>query len=34
MDEALVVPSKVTARIQEIHQMIYHFWCEALDAHF
>ena len=34
MDEALVVPSTVTARIQEIHQMVYHFWCEALDAHF
>ena len=34
MDEALVVPSVVTARIQEVHQMIYHFWCEALDAHF
>ena len=34
MDDALVGPSTVTARIQEIHQMIYHFWCEALDAHF
>jgi D-sedoheptulose 7-phosphate isomerase len=34
MDEALVVPSTVTARVQEIHQMVYHFWCEALDAHF
>jgi D-sedoheptulose 7-phosphate isomerase len=34
MDEALIVPSVVTARIQEIHQMVYHFWCEALDAHF
>ncbi|WP_257310646.1 D-sedoheptulose 7-phosphate isomerase [Geothrix fuzhouensis] len=34
MDDALVVPSTVTARIQEIHQMIYHFWCEALDAQF
>jgi D-sedoheptulose 7-phosphate isomerase len=34
MDEALVVPSTVTARIQEVHQMIYHFWCEAIDAHF
>ncbi len=30
-DDALVVPSSVTARIQEVHQMIYHFWCEALD---
>ncbi len=34
VDDALVVPSTVTARIQEVHQMIYHFWCEALDAHF
>lgn len=34
MDDALVVPSTVTARIQEVHQMIYHFWCEALDAEF
>jgi D-sedoheptulose 7-phosphate isomerase len=33
-DDALVVPSAVTARIQEVHQMIYHFWCEAIDAHF
>jgi D-sedoheptulose 7-phosphate isomerase len=34
VDDALVVPSPVTARIQEVHQMIYHFWCEALDAQF
>ena len=34
LDEALVVPSPVTARIQEVHQMVYHFWCEAIDAHF
>jgi D-sedoheptulose 7-phosphate isomerase len=34
MHDVLVVPSTVTARIQEIHQMIYHFWCEALDAQF
>jgi len=33
-DDALVVPSQVTARIQEIHLMTYHFWCEALDTHF
>ena len=31
-DESLVVPSSVTARIQEVHQMIYHFWCEVIDA--
>ena len=34
VDDALVVPSSVTARIQEVHQMVYHFWCEALDTHF
>ncbi len=34
VDDALVVPSTVTARIQEVHQMVYHFWCEALDTHF
>lgn len=34
MDDSLVVPSQVTARIQEVHQMVYHFWCEALDAEF
>ena len=34
VDDALVVPSPVTARIQELHLMTYHFWCEALDQHF
>jgi len=34
VDDALVVPSKVTARIQEVHGMIFHFWCEAIDEHF
>jgi len=34
MDDALVVPTTVTARVQEIHQMIYHFWCEVIDTHF
>jgi len=33
-DDALVVPSTVTARIQEIHLMTYHFWCEVIDQHF
>nr|WP_320132407.1 D-sedoheptulose 7-phosphate isomerase [uncultured Holophaga sp.] len=33
-DEALVVPTPVTARIQEVHQMVYHFWCEVIDAGF
>ena len=34
MDDPLIVRSSVTARIQEVHQMVYHFWCEALDDHF
>ena len=34
VDDALVVPSGVTARIQEIHMMTYHFWCEAIDTQF
>lgn len=34
VDDALVVPCPITARIQEVHQMIYHFWCEAIEAHF
>ncbi len=34
VDDALVVPSTVTARIQEVHLMVYHFWCEVLDERF
>lgn len=34
VDDPLVVPSAVTARIQEVHQMVYHFWCEVLDECF
>ena len=34
VDDALVVHCPVTARVQEIHLMTYHFWCEALDTHF
>ncbi len=30
-DVEFVVPSQVTARIQEIHQLLYHTLCEALD---
>ncbi|MDO8482052.1 MAG: SIS domain-containing protein [bacterium] len=28
----VVVPTKETARIQEIHQLVYHAWCEYIDA--
>ena len=34
VDDALVVPCAVTARIQEVHMMTYHFWCEAIDTQF
>ena len=32
VDLALVVPSSRTARIQEMHILILHIWCEMLDA--
>lgn len=32
-DHALVVPSRNTARIQEVHTLILHQWLEAIDAH-
>jgi D-sedoheptulose 7-phosphate isomerase len=32
MDDCLVVPSSVTARIQEAHIMVIHFWCEVIDG--
>jgi D-sedoheptulose 7-phosphate isomerase len=32
VDEAVVVPSARTAYVQECHQMVYHYWCEMLDA--
>jgi D-sedoheptulose 7-phosphate isomerase len=30
-DDAVVVPSSVTARIQESHIMIGHIWCEMVE---
>ena len=30
-DVSIVVPSAETARIQEVHQLIYHAWCEYID---
>lgn len=32
VDVAVVVPSERTARIQEMHILIVHIWCEMLDA--
>jgi len=31
-DVAVVVPSEEIARIQEVHELIYHAWCEFVDA--
>lgn len=31
-DVAIVVPSTETARIQEIHELVYHAWCEYTDS--
>lgn len=31
VDTAVVVPSKVTARIQEMHILIAHWWCEEAE---
>lgn len=31
-DVAIVVPSKETARIQEIHEITFHCWCEYMDS--
>lgn len=34
VDQALIVPSAVTARIQECHILIGHIWCGMIDAAF
>jgi D-sedoheptulose 7-phosphate isomerase len=31
-DAAIIVPSEETARIQEIHELVLHSWCEYIDA--
>ncbi|HIG65233.1 MAG TPA: SIS domain-containing protein [Methyloprofundus sp.] len=31
VDMPIIVPSTTTARIQEAHMLIYHWWCEMLD---
>lgn len=33
-DCGIIIPSEETARIQEIHGLIYHMWCEYVDATF
>ena len=32
VDVAIVVPSAETARIQEVHELVYHAWCEYIDS--
>ena len=34
VDILLNVPSKITPRIQEMHMMIYHYICEAVESNF
>jgi len=31
VDMPIVIPSTTTARIQEMHMLIYHWWCEKVD---
>ena len=31
VDMPIVIPSHTTARIQEAHMLIYHWWCEKVD---
>lgn len=33
-DVVILVPHAETARVQEVHQLIYHAWCEQIDAAF
>jgi D-sedoheptulose 7-phosphate isomerase len=32
VDIAIIVPTSETARIQEVHELIYHAWCEYIDT--
>lgn len=31
VDMPIIIPSTTTARVQEAHMLIYHWWCENLD---
>lgn len=31
VDVLIAIPSEETARIQEVHELIYHSWCEEID---
>ena len=32
INHTIIVPSSETARIQEIHKLIIHIWCEIIDS--
>ena len=34
VDHRIIVPSNSTARIQEVHELILHSWCEMIDDEF
>jgi D-sedoheptulose 7-phosphate isomerase len=34
VDHSIAVPSDVTAHVQEVHLMLLHYWCMAVDAAF
>jgi len=34
VDVAIVVPTTETSRIQEMHELVYHAWCEYVDESF
>lgn len=31
-DVAIIVPSSVTSHIQEVHQIVYHAWCQSIET--
>jgi len=31
IDNMIIIPSNITARIQEVHELILHSWCELID---
>ena len=32
VDVAIIVPIEETARIQEVHEIVFHVWCEYIDT--
>ena len=33
-DVDVIIPSDITARIQELHLVLIHAWCEIIDGNF